>query len=50
MRDTKKKGLGDQVEEIIQKTMPKVAKKYKNCLGCKARKKYLNKNYNAIFG
>lgn len=43
-----KKGLGDEVEEFIQKVAPTIAKKKKDCIGCKKRKKWLN-NYNAIF-
>ena len=44
-----KRGLGDIVHEVIKKTMPKIAEKYKNCEGCKKRRRYLNNNVGAKF-
>lgn len=46
--ENNKKGLGDKVEEIIQKVVPKLAEKKKGCIGCKKRKQWLN-NFNATF-
>lgn len=48
-RDYKKKGLGDQVEDVIKKVAPSLAKKFEDCPGCSKRKAYLNNNHNAIF-
>ena len=46
----KEKGLGDKVEEIIEKIIPNISKKMKarGC-GCKKRKEWLNRNFNAKF-
>ena len=49
MSNKERKKLGDEVEEVIKKVLPKLAKKYEGCKGCGRRKKFLN-NYNAIFG
>jgi hypothetical protein len=47
----KKKGLGDQVEKIIETVAPKLAAKAKEkgC-NCNKRKEWLNNNFGAIFG
>ena len=53
----KEKGLGDIVKSVIETTVPKLAKKYEDCVGCEERTERLNKfgkyiksNFNANFG
>lgn len=46
----KEKGVGDMVEGLIKTVAPKLAEKYKDCIGCKNRKVWMNKNLNGIFG
>lgn len=48
-KGVEEKGLGDKVEEIIKKVVPKLAEKYKDCIGCKGRKVWMNNNINAKF-
>lgn len=50
VEETETMGVGDKVESIIKKVLPKLAKKYEYCKGCANRKTWMNNNLNANFG
>lgn len=50
VEEVESNGVGDVVEKIIKTVAPKIAEKYKDCIGCKNRKIWMNRNLNGKFG
>jgi hypothetical protein len=48
-KKSKKKGLGDKVEDLIKAIAPELAERKKDCVDCNNKKEWLNRNINANF-